>query len=114
MVPHNSTAVEPYGKTRPAERLRRTVFVGERRRPARWTFCGETSRVFQGIPRKSLMRGRSEKCNNRHKARRTQIPYRPRSSYSKLDRRRLTPQDAERVGLHCVDALASVNKATSG
>lgn len=43
------------------------------------------------------------------------MPYRPRSSYSQFDRRRrLAPQVAERVGLHCVDALASVNKATSG
>lgn len=33
----------------------------------------------------------------------------------KLDRRRrLAPQAAERAGLRCVDALASVNKATSG
>lgn len=33
----------------------------------------------------------------------------------KLDRRRrLAPQAAERTGLHCVDALVSVNKATNG
>ncbi len=38
-----------------------------------WTVCGERSRVFQGIPHKSLMRGRSEKCNNRQYDARTQL-----------------------------------------
>lgn len=38
-----------------------------------WTYCHETSRVFPTDPRKSLMRGRSEKCNNRQYDARTQL-----------------------------------------
>lgn len=80
-----------------------------------WTLCALRSRVSRDAPRKTSTHSRSSNCNNRHKARRAQNPIAREVPTPKLDRRRrLAPQAAERAGLHCVDALVSVNKATNG